>query len=208
MDAIRRIHTLAALALAAALLGACSALELRPRPMAFYDLGLGPDAVLPAALSPAAVDVNGAPWLGTSIMQYRLGWNDPDRRRAYSEARWVSAPAEMLRVTLERGLNAGAGGIQCRLHIELYEFHQLFESTADSSVEVVLRAGLLRPRSDRPFAAREFRARETAPSADAVGGVAAYRAASAQLVSEIGAWIVELDRQPGRGLNMAARCGS
>lgn len=208
MNAFRGFRALASALVAVALLAGCSALELRPKPMAFYDLGLGPAAVLPAALSPLAVDVNAAPWLGASVMQYRLNWNDPDRRRAYSEARWASPPAEMLHVTLQRGLNVGAGGIQCRLHVDLYEFHQLFESATESSVEVVLRAGLLRPRSDKAFAAREFRVREAAPSADAVGGVTAYRAAGVQLVSEIAAWIIELDREAGQGLNMVQRCGS
>lgn len=198
----------ASAALAAMLLAGCTALQLQPKPMSFYDLGLGGSPVLAAAIAPAVVDVSAPPWLGTSLMQYRLRWTDPDRRRAYTQARWSAPPAEMLHLVFERGLNAGAGGTQCRMRIELYEFQQLFESESVSTVEIVLRAGLSRPRLDHPFAVREFRARQTTPTADAIGGVAAYRLAAEQLASEIGAWVSALDREAGEGLNMATRCRS
>lgn len=192
--------------LAALLLSACSALQLQPKSMSFYDLGLGGTPVLAAAIAPAMVDVAAPPWLGTSLMQYRLKWTDPDRRRAYTQARWSAPPAEMLHVLFERGLNAGAGGSHCRMRIDLYEFQQFFESENASTVEIVLRAGLLQPRSDHPFAVREFRVRQHTETADAIGGVAAYRLAADELSLEMGRWITELDREPGEGLNMATRC--
>lgn len=203
----RAIRAGSALTLVLAL-AACSPFQLQPKPMAFYDLGIGAAAVVDSALAPASVQVTAPPWLSASVMQYRLQWNDPDRRRAFSQARWASPPPEMLQLTLTRSLNVGAGSSLCRMHIDLYEFQQSFASADSSTVEIVARAGLLRPRSDQPFAVREFHLQEPTPSANAVGGVAAYRLASARLASELGAWLAELDRQPGAGLNTAARCGT
>lgn len=206
MGALRQLRGALPAVLSATLLAGCTALQLQPKPMSFYDLGLGGEPTLAASIAPAAVDVAAPPWLSTSLMQYRLGWTDPSRRRAYTQARWSAPPAEMLHVLLERGLNAGAGGTHCRMRIELYEFQQFFESASTSTVEIVLRAGLSRPRVDHPFAVREFRARQVTTTADAAGGVAAYRLAAEQLASEIGAWVTALDREPGEGLNMATRC--
>lgn len=176
--------------------------------MAFYDLGAGDARVLRPALAPSRVEVNTRPWLALSAMQYRLLWQDPDRRRAYAESRWASQPAEMLALVLERSLRSGTGGLRCRLQMELDEFVQVFPSAGQSQVELLARIGLIPPRSDVPIAHREFRIVEAAPTADAAGGVAGFRRASERLATEVAEWITRLDQALGEGLNGPTRCGA
>ncbi|AVR88869.1 ABC-type transport auxiliary lipoprotein family protein [Thauera aromatica] len=194
----------AALGIAAALAG-CSGLNLKPPPMAFYDLGLGAPAGLAPRFAPLRVEVAAPPWLASSALQYRLQWDDPLRRRSYTESRWVAQPADMLALALERALKPDGSGNRCRLRIEVDEFVQVFDGIERSRVEVVLRAGLVPPRSDEALAQREFRADVPAPSADAVGGVAAFRAAADRLAGELAGWIATLHRA-GPPLDAGMRC--
>ena len=198
----------AGLALCLALtLGACTGLDLRPAPMALYDLGVTPSQSLPTGLAPAQVRLRAAPWLSATAMHYRLSWLDPSRRRAYAESRWVSAPADMLGLALDRGLAVGAGGLHCRVRVELDEFVQVFDSSTQSHVQLIVRVTLLPARSAAALARTEFRITETAPSADAAGGVSAHRSAAQRLVNEISTWLVALDRASMPGLNTSGRCG-
>lgn len=204
----RRVRAILAAIASVPLLAACGGLQIKPPPMAFYDLGAGNARVLRPALAPSRVEVNTRPWLALSAMQYRLLWQDPDRRRAYSESRWASQPAEMLALVLERSLGSGTGGLRCRLQMELDEFVQVFPSAGQSQVELLARIGLIPPRSDVPIAHHEFRIVEAAPTADAAGGVAGFRRASERLVTEVAEWITMLDQAPGEGLNGPTRCGA
>ena len=201
---LRRTCVVLGVALA---LGACSGIDLRPPPMALYELGVAPSSSLPANLVPAQVMLSAAPWLSATAMHYRLSWLDPSRRRAYAESRWVSAPADMLGLTLDRGLAVGAGGLHCRVRVDLDEFVQVFDSSTQSHVEMIVRVALLPARSEAALARIEFRITETAPSADAAGGVSAHRSAAQRLVNEISTWLVALDRASMPGLNTSGRCG-
>lgn len=198
------IGAAAALAMLVAL-GGCGNLGVPAQRFTFYDLGLVEP--LAPAIAPARVDVRAPSWLSSAAMQYRIEYRPPAQREAYSETRWVGEPAEMLRVSLDRALSAGAtadGG--CRLRLELDEFVQVFENERDSHAVIVARAGLLAPRSDAEVARRIFVAREPAPSPDAIGGVVAHRHAVRQLAAGLAAWLAELDQPAGRGLNTAGRC--
>lgn len=192
------------LGVAAALAG-CSGLNLKPPPMAFYDLGLGAPAGLDPRLAPLRIEVAAPPWLASSALQYRLQWDDPLRRRSYAESRWVAQPSDMLALALERALKPGGSGNRCRLQIEVDEFVQVFDSAERSRVEVVLRAGLVPPRSDEALAQSEFRAAVPAPSGDAVGGVGAFRTAADRLAGELAGWIATLHRA-GSPVDADARC--
>ena len=195
------------LTLGAGGLAACSPLSLVPRPMAFYDLGLAEPRPLPPAAVPVQVEVKAPSWLDSSAMQYRLAWNDPDRRRAYAESRWAAPPAQLLAASLRRALSAEGGRSgNCRLRVELDEFVQHFDSEVGSSAQIVLRAELLARQGEVPLATRGFAVGEAAASADARGGVAAYRHAMRQLVAELAGWLSELDRDPARRLNTIGRC--
>lgn len=194
---------------AGVLLTACAGLGAPPKPTAFYDLGLVDPVSLPASVIPAQVEVSAPSWLDASTMQYRLAWNPAQRRRSYSESRWVAQPSEMLASAIERGLRGGAseGGSSCRLVLELDEFVQTFESASVSSAGLVLRASWMPVRGGVPLARREFRLSRATPSADAEGGVIAYRELARQLNSMLADWLVALDRDGPQGLNTEGRCG-
>ena len=194
--------------LAALVLVGCGGLQIQPPPMAAYDLGLGERSTLAPALAPAQIVVVTPPWLASSAMHYRLAWSDPARRRAFAESRWVSEPAAMLGLVLDRALRPEAASGRCRLRIELDEFVQVFGAADRSEIQIVLRAGLLPPRSDLALATRECRVVEPAPSADASGGAQAFRAGAQGLGAALSGWISELDRELGGGLNANGRCGA
>lgn len=194
-------------ALFALVLAGCGGLQFQPRQMAVYDLGLGERSTLAPALAPAQIVFVTPPWLESSAMQYRLAWSDPARRRAFAESRWVSGPASMLGLVLDRTLRPDAASGRCRLRVELDEFVQLFSTAERSEIRIVLRAGLLPPRSDLALATREFGVVEPAPSADASGGAQAFRVGAQRLGAELSDWISTLDRELGGGLNAQGRCG-
>lgn len=197
-----------ALVSVAVLSSGCGTIGTPPGPVAFYDLGLIESAALPAAAVPAQIEVVAPSWIDVAQMQYRLQWDQPQRRRAYSDSRWVAQPAEMLGQALQRGLRgADEARSKCRLRVELDEFVQNFQSVGASTVDVVVRASLLAPRGV-PAAHREFRVTRRAPTADAEGGVSAYRVAVGQLAGELGGWLAELDPEVRQGLNTGGRCGS
>jgi len=188
-------------------LGGCGNLGVPPQRFMFFDLGLVEPVAPPPLYVPARVEVRAPSWLSSGAMQYRIDYRQPAQREAYTEARWVAEPAEMLRVSLDRALAAHAspdGG--CRLRIELDEFVQVFDNERDSHAAIVGRAVLLAPRSDVEVARRVLVATEAAPTPDASGGVIAHRRAVRQLASEIATWLTGLDPLEGQGLNIAGRC--
>ncbi|ATE62579.1 ABC-type transport auxiliary lipoprotein family protein [Thauera sinica] len=206
-----RFRSIAAAAFLAAALAGCSAVGLQSPQVAFYDLGLADAVAVPAALAPVRVDVVAPSWLGSSAMQYRLAWKQPDRRRNYVESRWVAPPADMLAQSLGRALRAGDDGgngaaSRCRLRLELDEFIQVFETEQRNHVRLVVRAQLLPPRGVLPLAAHEFSRDDAAGTPDAEGGVAAARAAVRGLTADLAGWLGALDRRTAQGLNRAGSC--
>lgn len=193
--------------ISALLLTACNGLVLPPKPVALYDLGLTATHALPPAVVPAQVQLLAPSWLEASAMQYRLEWDQPLRRRAFADSRWVAKPPEMLARALDRSVRSnGAGSSECRLRIELDEFIQFFSTEDASQVEIVARASWLPARGDAALARKDFRFTQRATPPTAEGGVAAYRALAAQFSEELAQWLRELDRTGLQGLNAAAAC--
>ncbi len=193
-------------ALLALVLASCAGLPLQPGQMAVYDLGLGQRSTLAPALAPAKIAFVTPPWLASNAMQYRLTWSDPGRRRAFAESRWVSAPASMLGLVLERTLRPDAASGRCSLQLELDEFIHVFSTTERSEARIVLRARLLAPRADVALATHEIGVIEPAPSADASGGAQAFRVGAQRLAAELSDWISTLERELDGGLNAPGRC--
>ena len=194
--------------LIAALLAGCTGLPKVAPAYAVHDFG-GPDPV--AARSPGVplrgLEVVAAPWLASTAIQYRLAYAPPPRRQAYVESRWAAQPAQLVELALKRavrtGGEAGTSGA-CRLRVELDEFAQVFDEAAASRGVVEARAFLLAPRSDQIVASRGFSLARPAPSADALGGVAALRGGVRQMGVELSDWLEALGREgAARG-----RCGA
>ena len=173
-------------------LGACGGLPQRSVVPAIYDLGLA-GAVSPApAVLPSQIEVRAPSWLATSAMQYRLDYRQPAQRQVFAESRWAAPPAEMLERRLFQALSAPSstsGG--CRLRLEVDEFTQAFEAPEASTAVIVARAEVLPPRGENALARRMFELREPASSADAKGGVTAFRKAGERLTAEIAGWMAE-----------------
>lgn len=191
-----------------ALLAGCTGLPKVAPAYAVHDFG-GPDPV--AARSPGVplrgLEVVAAPWLASTAIQYRLAYAQPTRRQAYVESRWAAQPAQLVELALKRavrtGGEAGTSGA-CRLRVELDEFAQVFDEAAASRGVVEARAFLLAPRSDQIVASRGFSLARPAPSADALGGVAALRGGVRQMGVELSDWLEALGREgAARG-----RCGA
>lgn len=194
--------------LIAALLAGCTGLPKVAPAYAVHDFG-GPDPV--AARSPGVplrgLEVVAAPWLASTAIQYRLAYAQPTRRQAYVESRWAAQPAQLVELALKRavrtGGEAGTSGA-CRLRVELDEFAQVFDEAAASRGVVEARAFLLAPRSDQIVASRGFSLARPAPSADALGGVAALRGGVRQMGVELSDWLEALGREGAA----RSRCGA
>jgi cholesterol transport system auxiliary component len=179
-------------------LGACGNLAGRSDiRQTFYDLGPSQQHATAAAAIPARIEVRAPSWLSNATMQYRLDYQQPAPRMAFSESRWASPPAEMLERKLARALTAdspAAAGEHvtrngCRLRIELDEFSQVFDTPQSSHATIVARAELLPPRGDAAIARHLVTLREATPSPDAKGGVVGHQRASDRLTRELGTWL-------------------
>ena len=203
-----RFLTASAGLLMVALLAACTGLPKVAPSYAVHDFG-GPEPVAARSLGfPLRnVEVVVPPWLASTAMQYRLAYAQATRRQAYVESRWAAQPAQLVELALKRavrtGGEAGTSGA-CRLRVELDEFAQVFDEAAASRGVVEARAFLLAPRSDQIVASRGFSLARPAPSADALGGVAALRGGVRQMGVELSDWLEALGREgAARG-----RCGA
>jgi cholesterol transport system auxiliary component len=190
---------------AALLLGGCVPNNVRQDDAALFDFG---EAAAPwNAPALRGVDVVAPSWLGTPAMQYRLGYAEAARRRAYVESRWAAPPAELIEQALRRRALAPAtaagvgddGALGCRLRIDVDEFVQAFDTAQSSRVVLALRASLV-SRNEQPVASRAFALERPAASADAHGGVVAAAAVVQGLTGEVAAWIA------GEKSALATRC--
>lgn len=189
-----------------ALLSACNGIGIPPKPVAIYDLGLVAARSLPADAVPSRIQFLAPTWLEASAMQYRLEWDQPLRRRAFADSRWVAKPPEMLARALDRAVRSnGTASSECRLRIELDEFIQIFEAEDRSHVELVARASWLPARSEAALARKEFRLSQPA-SPTAEGGVAAYRELAGQFSEQLVLWLSELDPPRMQALNKNLGC--
>jgi cholesterol transport system auxiliary component len=194
------------------LLAACATPD-KPSRATLYDFG--PPVVSDAAASTTQLppiafpDVEASGSLDNSVMLYRLGYADANQLRPYANARWSAPPAQLVRQRLRQQLGrdrpvldfaetaalARNGGIAPRvLRIDLEEFSQLFESPAQSSGLLRLRATLLDSTAagERLLAQRNFVVQKPAPTPDAAGGVRALASAVDNAGEEIARWLQQV----------------
>lgn len=209
------------------LLGACSALPTKPIRATMYDFGPGPLASQPAgqainqpasqpapsqpplpALAIEEISTAGGALDNTAVL-YRLGYDDAQELRPYSQARWSMLPAQLVRQRLRERLsqrrvvlNAREGVALNRvqnaslpmLRLELEEFSQLF-SAPDASVGLIrLHATLvdITPAGEKLVGQRSFGVQRPASSADAPGGVRALTEATEAAIEEIEQWLLQM----------------
>jgi cholesterol transport system auxiliary component len=194
------------------LLAACATPD-KPARATLYDFGpaVASDVAAPATQLPAIAfpDVEASGSLDNAVMLYRLAYADANQLRPYANARWSAPPAQLVRQRLRQQLGrdrpvldfaesaalARSGGAAPRvLRIDLEEFSQLFESQAQSSGLLRLRATLLDSTAagERLVAQRNFVVQKPAPSPDAAGGVRALTSAVDSAGDEIARWLLQV----------------
>ena len=213
------------------LLSACSALPTKPIRATMYDFGPGPLASQPPgqainqpasqpapsqpplpALAIEEISTAGGALDNTAVL-YRLGYDDAQELRPYSQARWSMPPAQLVRQRLRDQLsqrrtvfNAREGlalnrsqnpVLPLQLRLELQEFSHFFSTPAASAGLIRLRATLVEvtPAGEKLVGQRSVVVQRPAPSSDAPGGVRALTAATDAAIEEIELW---LQQTPGR----------
>ena len=177
------------------LLSACAALPERGSAPQRYDFGPPAAAVAVVAANRPALGlrVQASPALEGTAMLYRLAYADAQQLRAYTQARWAMAPAELLAQRLRSGLGRdyilppdgeGAGRV---LHVVLEEFSQVYTAPEQSHGLLRLRVSLLQ--GERLLAQRELLFQPAATRSDAAAGVRALAAASDEAVAELVRWL-------------------
>jgi cholesterol transport system auxiliary component len=152
-----------------------------------YDLG---PAAPPATSGPMpavkVLDVSSSHTLDSDSLLYRLSYADAQRTASYANSHWTTTPAQLL---TQRGrvLPGGDGGRAPVLKIDLDEFEQVFDGTAESHGALTARATLIQ--GDKVLGQRTFVARAPASTPDAAGGAGALAAASDDFVAQVVAWL-------------------
>ena len=191
---------IAALALGFAC-GACGISPMSaPTEVTQYDFGPLPAKNAAQGLRQPLViyDVSAPAWLDSSLIYYRLAYQDAARPQAYADSRWVGSPAELIGSRVRGRLAAsGKGGVvhpadgtraSYALRIELGEFAQVFDAPGHSRAVVRLRATVLG--KNALLAQKNFSVERPAETPDAEGGVRALIEASDEAVDQLVAWTV------------------
>ena len=226
-----RFATVLALGISAAVLSGCSILD-KPMRLAMYDFGPGELAsasVAPTSASSALSATSSASTASTAATKlpalalddiaspagaldntsvlYRLAYVDTQQLRAYSQARWSSPPAQLVRQRLREQLSQRRSVFNAReglalnrsqsavlppvLRLELEEFSQVFSGPQESVGLIRLRATLLEltPGGEKLIGQRTFAIEQPATSADAAGGVRALTLATDAAIAAIDQWL-------------------
>jgi cholesterol transport system auxiliary component len=144
--------------------------------------------------------ITAPPWLRTTALVYRLGYEPPATLRSYTLSQWVAPPAELLTLRLRQSVEARNRGITLghiplassgySLEASLDTFTQVFSSSDQSLCEVVLRVTLV-THGNEVIAQKTFSAEQPAPTPDAAGGVQGLVAAADVDVRNIIMWLQE-----------------
>jgi cholesterol transport system auxiliary component len=196
-----RSVALAACGLLALFLMACTTPQ-PPAPKAVYDFGPVLSAAAPPSSSAAPAtrtaavalpEIEASASLDSPSLLYRLQYSNAQQLLPYAQARWSSAPAQLVRARVRDALAAQGPVLSTEgiapwvLRIELDEFSQLFDTPTSSFGLVRLRASLLK--NDQLTAQTTLIARAPAISQDAAGGVKALTAATDDAVRQLAAWL-------------------
>lgn len=180
---------------------ACAACSIAPPAapeFASYDFGPVPQPAPAASLRRILLvhDASAPVWVDSTLIHYRLAYQDAPRPRAYADSRWVMSPALLFSNRLRGRLAAsGTGSIVqpgdgtragYALRVELEEFVQVFDAPGRS--RALLQARVLLTADRELVAQKTFRVEQPSRTADAEGGVRALIAASDAAIDELIAW--------------------
>lgn len=169
-----------------------------------FDLGEPPRLEQSPMLVPGKIEVRAPSWLDTPAMQYRLAYQVPASRDAYTASKWAAPPVEMMQRMIARTLAIGDDPAKpCRLRIELDEFVQVFKDPQVSESRLFARVELIEARSGARLASTEFEISQAAASPDARGGVAAHQSGVSKFISGTAGWLTDVGNRPG---GPAQRC--
>jgi cholesterol transport system auxiliary component len=189
---------LAAAGCGALLLAGCASEKTQAN--STFDFGPAVAAVAPAANGAVVVtDVTGSAALDSERMSYRLNYADPLQARAYSHSRWSATPLQLVTQRLKTriaqsgtkvlGATDASDGVAI-LRTEVDEFTHSFDSQAQSSGLLILRASLFQ--GHKLVDQKTFSRKCSATSADAAGGARALAAATDGVAADIVAWLATL----------------
>ena len=183
-------------ALLCALLTACAG---RPHPPSLYDFGplrATPDAVAVPPISVA--DISAPAWLDNTLMFYRLAYSNDLQPLPYAGSRWTMTPSQLLGQRLKSRIAQAGGTVLSAtdgaanvplLRIEVDDFIQSFDSAAQSTGRLSLRASLFHGRT--LVGQKTFAQQLPSQSADAPGGARALATASDAAITDIIAWLAQ-----------------
>ena len=199
-----------ALAIAIAVLSGCAATRPQAR-VTVYDFGLqrlaapsdGSNASSNKGLQASLLvtEASAPVSLDSTAIHYRLAYHDLAQSYTYGSSRWAAAPAILLTQRIrsrlsgisENGVVSAADGAltDYTLKLEIEEFAQVFDTSAESRAVVRLRASLIERPTRLVMAQRTFGVEQAAPTPNAAGAVHALTKASDKLIGDLIDWIVE-----------------
>lgn len=168
-------------------LAGCSLYPQRPPQPALHDFGPAPAS---QAGTPPAITVEAPAWLHEERLRYRLRYADPTGVRFYRLDAWLAPPPTLL----EQYLGNALAGLQpgWRLHLDLTEFEQVFDSPSEARVVLGFQASADNGRGT--LSERRFHLSQPCPSPDAAGAVTAHAAVAASAADALRAWLLEAAR--------------
>jgi cholesterol transport system auxiliary component len=181
---------------------ACAGCSVAPGPAAEtvnYDFGPAPASAATQRLRQSLLvpDASAPAWLDSSLIHYRLAYQDTARPQSYADSRWVMSPVALFSNRLRAQLAAisAAGIVQpadgartgYALRVEMDEFTQVFDAPGKSRAVVKIRASILSNRS--LVAQRSFSVERPARTPDADGGVQALIGASDEVIDQVVGWV-------------------
>jgi cholesterol transport system auxiliary component len=152
------------------------------------------------SLPPLSIaEVSAPAWLDSPMIFFRLAYANEQQPRPYANSRWTMPPAQLFGQRLKARL-AQAGGIVLAatdgaanvllLRVEADDFTQTFESQAQSSAQIAVRASVFNGRA--LLAQKSFAYKVGAPSADAAGAAKALAGAGDAVIADMTTWLASL----------------
>jgi cholesterol transport system auxiliary component len=143
-------------------------------------------------------EISAPAWLESPSMTYRLAYADVQQPRPYSGSRWAMPPTQLFGQLLKSRMAQGGpvlsetdcAGNLLLLRIEVDDFTQIFDTPAQSRVQIALRASVFQGRV--LLAQKNFLEQDAAQSPDAASGAKALLAASETLTGKMMAWLAAL----------------